>query len=668
MTDFQAVAPPASISNDGKSAFADAVQRAKQIAAKIGGSTLPAGQAGDPTVLGLKRPLDDLSGDEPAGKKAMAFPNMNDPLGNMFKQSMPGMPGVGSTTENYQVPANLVGLIIGRGGETINKIQEAAGCKVQVAGQNDLDNPDVRTCTLTGSLDAVQRAKQELNNIIYNSKEAVTEQLMIKANKVGLIIGKKGETIRKLMEQSGAKMMMIQDSTMNTGLEKPLKITGDQSQVDMAKELINDLLEKQQQEYNNSMAAGGGGGGGPRGPPSYGGGGGDSREFTVPRQTVGIIIGKKGEMIRNIQEETGAKVQFKEDDGSEERVCIINGPTPAVERAQEIVDEIVQDAKQRDMERNMGMRGRGRGRGGGPNNFGNRGGYMGGRPGMMRDNQFRNGGEMREVPVAANKCGLIIGRGGANIQGITARSGARVEMTPRLNQMGEKIFTIQGTLEQVTTAEQLIQEKLSQGNMGGGPGGGGGYQGGGHQGNQNFNPGGGGGGWGNNGYGGAGGAGGWGQPQGQQQQQQQQPGQDQAKSNEAAWQAYYQQQQQYYQQQQQPGQAMQPQAAATSSPQSAAGAQPTATQSQGQSQTTGAGQVDFTSQWADYYKQQAEQMRGQPGGAQQGGAQPDYSAAWAEYFRQQQMMYAGQTAQPGQAAPAGQPGQQPNQQATGYPQ
>ena len=67
--------------------------------------------------------------------------------------------------------------------------------------------------------------------------------------------------------------------------------------------------------------------------------------------------------------------------------------------------------QQRDLERGMGMRGRGRGRGGGPNNFGNRGGFMGGRPGMMRDNQYRNGGDIREFPVAANKCGLIIGRG-----------------------------------------------------------------------------------------------------------------------------------------------------------------------------------------------------------------------------------------------------------------
>ncbi|XP_033642992.1 far upstream element-binding protein 1-like isoform X1 [Asterias rubens] len=660
MTDFQAVAPPVSISTDGKAAFADAVQRAKQIAAKIGGASVPAGQAGDPLGGGLKRPLEDFSGEEPDRKKNMAFQSMNDPLNSMFSMK-PVMPGVGGNiTEDYKVPSSLVGLIIGRGGETITKIQSESGCKVQVAAQNDVDNPEVRTCTLTGSTDALQRAKAELNSIVYNSKEAVTEQLLIKANKVGLIIGKKGETIRKMMEESGAKMMMIQDSTINTGLEKPLKITGDQNQVDKAKEMIQELLDKQQEYDNNS-------GGMQRPQPNYGAGGSESREFTVPRLTVGIIIGKKGDMIRSIQEDTGARVQFNDDDGSDVRVCIVTGSLPAVERARTIIDSIVMEAEQRDMERGMGgMRGRGRGRGGGPNNFGNRGGgFMGG---MMRDNHFqggRGGGEMREMPVAFNKCGLIIGRGGANIQAIKGKSGARIEMTQRLNQEGDKIFTIQGTPEQIESAEQLIREKLSEPSMGrGGPGGGGrgGYnQNGGQGGNQGFN---GGGGWGNNSYGGGGGGGGgdggsgWGQQQPQQQQPQQ--GQDQSKSHEAAWQAFYQQQQQYYPQ---PGQGIQPQAAVASQPQpSAAGTQQTPTQSQaGQSSTTAAGQQDFSSQWADYYKQQAA-----VGQAQTGQAQPDYSAAWAEYFRQQQMMYANQNpAAAGQAA--GQPGQQPNQSA-GYPQ
>ena len=35
-------------------------------------------------------------------------------------------------------------------------------------------------------------------------------------------------------------------------------------------------------------------------------------QIPVPRQGVGIVIGKGGEMIKKIQSETGAKVQFKQ--------------------------------------------------------------------------------------------------------------------------------------------------------------------------------------------------------------------------------------------------------------------------------------------------------------------------------------------------------------------
>lgn len=34
-------------------------------------------------------------------------------------------------------------------------------------------------------------------------------------------------------------------------------------------------------------------------------------QIPVPRQAVGLVIGKGGEMIKKIQGETGAKVQFK---------------------------------------------------------------------------------------------------------------------------------------------------------------------------------------------------------------------------------------------------------------------------------------------------------------------------------------------------------------------
>ena len=70
---------------------------------------------------------------------------------------------------------------------------------------------------------------------------------------------------------------------------------------------------------------GGGGGGGGYGGGGFGGGssggggggGGGSKgavDIPVPRACVGVVIGKNGDMIKKIQQESDARIQFKQDD------------------------------------------------------------------------------------------------------------------------------------------------------------------------------------------------------------------------------------------------------------------------------------------------------------------------------------------------------------------
>lgn len=87
-------------------------------------------------------------------------------------------------------------------------------------------------------------------------------EIMVPGPKVGLIIGKGGETIKQLQERSGAKMVVIQDGP-NQEQEKPLRISGDPSKVEYAKQLVYDLIaEKEMQAFNRRGGGGGGGGGG----------------------------------------------------------------------------------------------------------------------------------------------------------------------------------------------------------------------------------------------------------------------------------------------------------------------------------------------------------------------------------------------------------------------
>ncbi|KRT81855.1 K Homology domain containing protein, partial [Oryctes borbonicus] len=136
-------------------------------------------------------------------------------------------------------------------------------------------------------------------------------EIMVPGPKVGLIIGKGGETIKQLQEKSGAKMVVIQDGP-NQEQEKPLRISGDPAKVEYAKQLVYDLIaEKEMQAYNRR----GGGGGGSRNMDDrqqYDGYGTSEAEVLVPRAAVGVVIGKGGDMIKKIQQETGARVQFQQ--------------------------------------------------------------------------------------------------------------------------------------------------------------------------------------------------------------------------------------------------------------------------------------------------------------------------------------------------------------------
>lgn len=131
-------------------------------------------------------------------------------------------------TLEMQIPNTQVGRVIGRGGDTINRLQDQSGCRIQVAPDAGLPT---RPCTLTGNPEAIARAKQLIIDIINDgmSRDGApismapqagsaagdvdgmkTVTMMIPSNKVGAIIGRSGETIRMLQERSGARLDMIQ--------------------------------------------------------------------------------------------------------------------------------------------------------------------------------------------------------------------------------------------------------------------------------------------------------------------------------------------------------------------------------------------------------------------------------------------------------------------------
>ncbi|XP_034396971.1 far upstream element-binding protein 3-like isoform X10 [Cyclopterus lumpus] len=372
--------------------LADVLQRARQMVGKMGGDAMShlnsSSGSIEPSLYypGQKRPGEDGVGNQ---------------LAAMGHQSR-------VITEDYKVPDRMVGFIIGRGGEQITRIQLESGCKIQIAA--DSGGLMERPCSLTGTPESIEQAKRLLIQIVDRCRNgpgfhgdgeggASVQEMLIPASKVGLVIGRGGDTIKQLQERAGVKMMMIQDGPMPTGADKPLRISGDPYKV----------------------------------------------QVPVPRFAVGIVIGRNGEMIKKIQNDAGVRIQFKADDGiSPERVAMVMGQPDRCQHAVHLINELIQTAQERDGFGSALRSGRVRGRGD----------WTMGSPGPLQEVTYT---------IPADKCGLVIGKGGETIKSINQQSGAHVELQrnpPPSTDPNTRVFTIRGTAQQMDLARQLIDDKI----------------------------------------------------------------------------------------------------------------------------------------------------------------------------------------------------------------
>ncbi|KAK2092937.1 Far upstream element-binding protein 3 [Saguinus oedipus] len=158
--------------------------------------------------------------------------------------------------------------------------------------------------------------------------------------------------------------------------------------------------------------------------------GGGSIEVSVPRFAVGIVIGRNGKMIKKIQNDAGVRIQFKPDDG--------------------ISPERAAQPRKDDFGGLAVARGRGCGLGD----------WSVGAPGGVQEITYT---------LPADKCGLLIGKGGKNIRSINQQSGAHVELqrNPHPNSDPNlRIFTIRGVPQQIEVARQLTDEKVGGTSLG----------------------------------------------------------------------------------------------------------------------------------------------------------------------------------------------------------
>lgn len=277
--------------------------------------------------------------------------------------------GGDDNVESISIESSLVGLIIGRQGENLRRVEAETGCRVQFVTGPDESGP-YRQCKITGPRARREQVKAEMNRIIDDSGLAGANrtsldraardapsavrpsshqpalrdgedsmQIMVPDRTVGLIIGRGGETIRDLQERSGCHVNIVGEQKSVNGL-RPVNLIGSREAAARAKDLIMEIVESDtkgtpkdrlpaQREPGRDAA--------------HGGSDKINDTILVPSEAVGMIIGKGGETIKEMQSTTGCKINVSPSSGpgEVEREIGLIGSREAIAAAKRAIEEKV---------------------------------------------------------------------------------------------------------------------------------------------------------------------------------------------------------------------------------------------------------------------------------------------------------------------------------------
>lgn len=260
-------------------------------------------------------------------------------------------------SEILPIEKSLVGLIIGRSGENLRRVENQTGARVQF-----MDGPESvgvsRHCRISGSRSARAAAKSEIFRIIEDNeaakrgqstsrssqmksvsnstpvKEADSLQIMVPDRTVGLIIGRGGETIRDLQDRSGCHVNIVGENKSVNGM-RPVNLIGPIHAQQRAKDLIYEIVESDNKGTSIKAMMG-------REDPYTSGPDKINDSVMVPGEAVGMIIGKGGETIKEMQNQTGCKINVSPATGRDiEREIGLVGTRNAIDAAKRAIMEKV---------------------------------------------------------------------------------------------------------------------------------------------------------------------------------------------------------------------------------------------------------------------------------------------------------------------------------------
>ncbi|KAM8800441.1 poly(rC)-binding protein 2 isoform 14-T14 [Rhynchonycteris naso] len=288
-----------------------------------------------------------------------------------------------------------VGSIIGKKGESVKKMREESGARINISEGNCPE----RIITLAGPTNAIFKAfamiidklEEDISSSMTNStaasKPPVTLRLVVPASQCGSLIGKGGCKIKEIRESTGAQVQVAGDMLPNS-TERAITIAGiPQSIIECVKQICVVMLESppkgvtipyRPKPSSSPVIFAGGQAYTIQGqyaipqpdltklhqlamqqshfPMTHGNTGFSagldasaqttSHELTIPNDLIGCIIGRQGAKINEIRQMSGAQIKIANPvEGSTDRQVTITGSAASISLAQYLINVSLENAK-----------------------------------------------------------------------------------------------------------------------------------------------------------------------------------------------------------------------------------------------------------------------------------------------------------------------------------
>jgi far upstream element-binding protein len=301
--------------------------------------------------------------------------------------------------------------------------------------------------TAATGADNKQQASSPNGAPVTTSSGEIEDTITVPRQFVRFLIGLKGAKLREFSEKSGGGRVNF-SKQVTSGGDESASIVGTQEQVTKLKEMLHAEVERMKKEGLPQPKTATEGGFSGRSASASGGSGDYMEEVIVDAQYVGLLIGKQGTVLKEMESQSGAGIQYSgRDDDQKERTARIRGTPEQVQAAKKLISERIYEIV--DDMRNKG-RVPSRRDGSQPRNFRQRGAQSG-------------EAEAKQVVEVPTECvGALIGKGGKSLFEMQDRTGAKFTFAKDDHREGAREVVIVGSEEQIRLACDMVQKRVRQ--------------------------------------------------------------------------------------------------------------------------------------------------------------------------------------------------------------